>query len=275
MSECKCSGWRFSCKCIVFVYRNRCLRNPRPQCQYSCGNGFYIDDVNDTKTCGLNGVWPSAPPCAEYQCPVLITLHQKNLLGQFVIKELPKLPLAIPCEEGWEINGTADVSCDFFGVWGPVLRVKKCLRISGRKWCGSSNWCYGRLREGFVTTKDTQDLSNLRTIKLEVIMIVKLVERSSFLYAPISVRISSFLCREITVSTSGHSGYTETQSPWVHGARLRPVVFERECENTISLLSKNLSNTNTQHSIHKPRISTPKYQVRSNDLPNGRYIFLC
>ena len=119
---------RFSCKCIVLVYRNRCLRNRETQCQYSCGNGFYIDDVNDTKTCGLNGVLPSAPPCAEYQCPLINNTASEEFAGAVCYQEgASGTPTCeFHCQEGWEIVGVLLCRVTFLSM-GNISYVSKKL----------------------------------------------------------------------------------------------------------------------------------------------------
>ena len=101
-----------------------------PQCTYSCGDGFYINAASDTTTCGLDGVWPSAPTCAEYQCPAISETASQEFAGATCIQQgASNTPTCtFHCEEGWEIDGSADVTCDYTGTWGtfPTCRRSAC-----------------------------------------------------------------------------------------------------------------------------------------------------
>ena len=107
--------------------------------------------------------------------------------------------------------------------------------------------------------KDTQDLSNLRTIKLEVGVDCQASGTFTCSYVhPISVRISSFLCREITYPHErcerlywrhSHRGVHEPLllvRPVVIRARSRILFHYSLKDNLLETQTLKHSNTNTQ-----------------------------
>ena len=250
-----------------------------PQCQYSCGNGFYIDAVSDTTTCGLDGVWPSAPTCAEYQCPAISVTASQEFAGATCNQDLGASSTPIctfHCEEGWEIDGSADVSCDFFGVWGTY---PTCVRSS----CASYQVTNGvEVANGVTGDLVTVSCAQGYTGPLEL----DNGETGGIVECQADRTFTSFTCepnecQNVTIplsrdySTSGVTGVTgdvvtvECMEPFASGTSC--CHSSAKCENTISLLSKRqptrIQTLNTRIQTLNTRIPTPKYQqVRSKRL---------
>ena len=95
---------------------------------YYCNKGYKIQGVN-RRTCTSAKVWDSeSPACVRVECPLPGNITN----GEILINSFPpkyKDIATYSCYEGFELNGTAEISCTSSGTWSaspPVCQKVKC-----------------------------------------------------------------------------------------------------------------------------------------------------
>ncbi|XP_063748264.1 P-selectin isoform X2 [Eleginops maclovinus] len=143
------------------------------QCTSTCKEGFIMNGTADTECTSL-GMWSTdIPRCLAKSCPTLSSPSHGSLVcsgphGEFSFAS----QCTSTCEEGFVMNGTADIECTSLGTWStdiPRCLAKSCPTLSspshGSLVCSGphgefsfASQCTSTCEEGFVMngTADTE-----------------------------------------------------------------------------------------------------------------------
>ncbi|KAM9358059.1 P-selectin [Symphorus nematophorus] len=143
------------------------------RCTTSCDEGFLLNGTASTE-CNSLGMWSSdIPRCFAKKCPALNSPCHGSLSCSDPHEEFSFGSLCnITCEEGFVLNGTADIECTSLGTWSadiPRCLAKRCPTLNspshGFLSCSDpheefsfGSKCTSTCEEGFVQngTADTE-----------------------------------------------------------------------------------------------------------------------